>query len=824
MLNDAQSSTFNIEHSTFNIQHFTTMKKIRLSPSASITTTQSGVVLRSDLGTFQLQGDDVRLFVTSIVPLLDGSRDAGEVAAALPGYSADSVTNFLTLLQYKGLVEPVPDDDRRLAEERFFQKLGFGEAAALGQLANVRVAMIGLEPWGANAAIELAAAGVRHLHLFDNLTVTSDDILGVRALTGTDRGRPRREAVRDAIARVADDAEVIAGEIAVAEDRFALDGTFDLLVTGLDRDDVYLLRRIARYAHEQRVRTIHGHLDGFEAWIGPAVVPGDTACWNCFRLRRLGAADHVQSAHEIDASLSSAPGEPRARAFLAPMAGQAGQALAMQALKLLAPYGEPRLPGRFLVQNLVTGESALHKVLRMPWCEVCGGAAVEDRQDCLSGQAGLPVLHGALDADDLKKALEGIVDRRVGIIKILASDPVSDTLPPQELPLAATALVSTYTEGTLGHMHGGGAQVGSGKGLTRVDALIGAAGEAIERYSAARYRKSDLHVSPTTGMRDDFVDPRRLCLYSEEQYAQPGFPYARFEPERPIHWTRGWWFGTSEPVWVPALPAYFNFEACSHEYFCQVSSNGLAAGASVEDAAMRALFELIERDAFMLTWLCQLPARRIIVDDSIEPAVREVIRQLNQRGAEVELYLLDGTDLDIPAVMCVALGDGKTLPAAAVALSCHLDPHVAVRKAVLEQGHVGPYLTRKLVEHPVPATPADVHTLEDHAAYYFTPERLAAFDFIRRGDRPPIAARDLPVVDEVSVEACAARLEKAGVRVAMVDVTSPDLRESPFRVARAIGLDVQPIHFGERFRRLVSARLDKHSGGRALNPDPHPLA
>ena len=796
------------------------MKKIRLSPSASITTTHSGVVLRSDLGTFQLQGEDVRLFVTNIVPLLDGTRDAAEVAAALPGYSAESVTNFLTLLQYKGLVEPVPESDRRLAEERFFQKWGFQEGAALGQLAQARIAVIGLEPWGANAAIELAAAGVKHLQLFDNLTVSADDILGVRAFTTADLGRQRRDAVRDAIARVADDAEVTIGGIVITDDRFTLDGTFDLLVTGLDRDDVYLLRRIAQYAHDQRVRTLHGHLDGFEAWIGPAVVPGDTACWNCFRLRRLGAADHVQSAHEIDASLSAAPNESRARAFLAPMAGQAGQALAMQAIKLLTGYGEPRLPGRFLVQNLVTGESALHKVLRMPWCDVCGGAAeqVEDRQSCLS-------LSEAHDADELKAALEGIVDRRVGIIKFLASDQ-TESLPPQELPLGATALVSTYTDGTLRHMHDTGPQVGSGKGLTKVDALIGAAGEAIERYSAARYRKSDLHVSPTTAMSEDFVDPRRLCLYSEEQYAQPGFPYARFEPERPIHWTRGWWFGTKEPVWVPALPAYFNFEVCNHEYFCQVSSNGLAAGASVDDAAMRALFELIERDAFMLTWLCQLPARRIVVDESIEPAVREVIRQLNQRGAEVELYLLDGTEIDIPAVMCLALGDGKTLPAAAVALSCHLDPRVAVRKAVLEQGHVGPYLTRKLVEHPVPATPADVHTLEDHAAYYFTPERLPAFDFLRRGGQAilPVQARDLPAVSEVSVAACAARLDKAGVRVAMVDVTSPDLRESPFRVARAIGLDVQPIHFGERFRRLVSARLDKHSGGRPLNPDPHPLA
>jgi ribosomal protein S12 methylthiotransferase accessory factor len=797
------------------------MKKIRLSPSASITTTRSGVVLRSDLGTFQLHGEDVRLFVTLIVPLLDGTRDADGVAAALDGYSRESVANFIGLLQQKGLVEAVPesfDDDRLLAEERFFQKWGRGEGAALDQLKNARVAIAGLEPWGAVAAIELAAAGVRRLHLIDDQTVATDDLTGARALAAADRGRPRRDAVRDAILRINAGAQITASPFVVHDDRVAIEGEFDLLVVGLNGDDLYLLRRLARYAHDARLLTLHGHLDGFESWIGPAVVPGDTACWNCFRLRRLGAADHVQSAHEIDASLSAAPSESRARAFLAPMAGLAGQSLAMEAIKLLTRYTESILPGRFLVQNLVSGENAYHKVLRMPWCEICGGAAERESDETPQSNLG-----SAADAEELKKRLEGIVDRRVGIIKMLASE--SDMgIPPREMPVTATAIVSNYTEGTLrGHGHDN-PQVGSGKGLTKVDALIGAAGEAIERYSASRYRKSDLRLTPTTEMDAEFVDPRRLALYSQEQYAEADFPYKPFDETHPIHWTKGWWFGTSEPVWVPALPTYFNFEVCQHELFCQVSSNGLAAGANVEDAALRALFELIERDAFMLTWLCQLPARRIEIDESVDAGVREVVRQLGERGADLECYLLDGTDLDIPAVMCLALGDGNRWPAVSVALACHLDPRIALRKAILEQGHVGPYLTRITPTQKVPETAADVHTLEDHAAFYFSPDRLAAFDFIRRGDRAPVAARDLPACDDVSVAACAARLDKAGVRVAIVDVTSPDLRQSPFRVARAIGLDVQPIHFGERFRRLVNPRLAKHAGNRPLNPYPHPLA
>ena len=56
-------------------------------------------------------------------------------------------------------------------------------------------------------------------------------------------------------------------------------------------------------------------------------------------------------------------------------------------------------------------------------------------------------------------------------------------------------------------------------------------------------------------------------------------------------------------------------------------------------------------------------------------------------------------------------------------------------------------------------------------------------------------------VEGEPLAACRERLDRAGVRVAIADVTAPDVAESPFRVARAIGTDMQPIHFGFALRR-----------------------
>jgi ribosomal protein S12 methylthiotransferase accessory factor len=818
------------------------MTRIRLSPSASVTPTRAGVVLRSDLGAFQLDGEDVRLFVTRMLPLLDGSRDAEGMADALPETSRASVVGFLELLRQRGLIEDAPElpdaaAEARQVQERFFQKCGLAGGVGTARLRAARVVVAGLEPWGAVAAQELAAAGVGALHLLDDQPVSAGDLLAVRTWDASHLGHPRREALRAAIARLAPDCTVTTaplapqdgGEIAIAG------GPWDLLITGLTADDLFLLARLARFAQAAGLRSVYAHLDGIEAWIGPAVVPRETACWNCFRLRRLANAGFGATAHEVDGSLLAAPTPPRARAYLAPMAPAAGQLLALEAINLLAGYTPSRLPGRFLVHNLVSGEGAWHGVVRMPWCELCGGAAATaehpggavpgsgsaegDGQGSGEGSG----LRSVRDAQGLRELLAGWVDDRVGVIRSLVTGESSADAAGLELPVAATAYLASYTEGRPRHV--ADPQVASGKGLTAVDALIGAVGEAIERYSAARYRREDLRHASWNDLGEEGLDPRQLCLYDDEQYRQPGFPFAPFDPDRPIHWVRGSWLGSGEPVWVPALTSFFNFMADPGEHFCQVSSNGLAAGGDLADAALRALFELVERDAFMLTWLCRLPARRIVPDGALEPGIREIVRQLGERGAAVELYRLDaGTG--IPTALCLGVGDGERWPAVTVALACHTDLRTAVRKAILEQGHVGPYIQRLMRESKVPATPDEVLSLEDHALYYVRPERLGAFDFLRRpGDRTDdVILADLPIAPPPTAAGCAERLSAAGLRVAIADVTSPDVAASPFRVARALGTNMQPIHFGERFRRLANPRLQAHLTARGVNPDPHPVA
>src|SRR5262249_54310557 len=245
-------------------------------------------------------------------------------------------------------------------------------------------------------------------------------------------------------------------------------------------------------------------------------------------------------------------------------------------------------------------------------------------------------LEKAKDPEELRRSMAGWIDSRTGVIRDLLF-PAPEAAAP-ELPITCAAVLSSYTEGAYVPRE---MENTSGKGLTHVEAMIGAVGEAIERYSAARCRPADLHRAARDELRGDVLDPRLFCLYEDAQYDSPGFPFARFDSGRPMAWTRGCWLDTGLPVWVPALLTYRNLRVRHEENFCQATSNGLAAGADFDDASMRAVLELVERDALMVTWLARRGGRRLLVDGALNAGTREALRQLRERRVEVEIILLD---------------------------------------------------------------------------------------------------------------------------------------------------------------------------------------
>jgi len=477
-----------------------------------------------------------------------------------------------------------------------------------------------------------------------------------------------------------------------------------------------------------------------EAVIGPLTLPKRAGCWHCARMRMAAVGEEEAPGNSSDAA------EAAARALI--------------------DLHESQLLDHVWIVDAATEQASFHRVIPLPECPVCGGAAAFPRTD---------------DED----SLSGWVDPRTGIVsRIVVEESETDVVIVTAAPPHLTAASGTVRR----------FPIGWGKGLTRADAFLSAVGEAIERYAPSLPDAARIVWKRPHELDGERLDPREFALYTEAQYQRGEFPFARFDPEICHPWVRGKWLNGGGTVWTPALFAYLSLTLERAQNFCQGSSNGLAAAWDSEEAALRATLELVERDAFMRAWLGGPVGRRVEVDD---PRLRQVVESVERLGATVEVYVLPsacGT-----TVLCLALGDGKRYPGATIGLSANLDPALALRGAVLELAQTGPHLRRRMQSGAwrIPESPEEVREMPDHAAYYFPAERAKALDRLRTNDAP-VSIHDL----------ARERSERSltDLRVALVDVTSADVATGPFRVVRAVSSDLLPISYGYGLERAGSAR------------------
>jgi ribosomal protein S12 methylthiotransferase accessory factor len=355
-----------------------------------------------------------------------------------------------------------------------------------------------------------------------------------------------------------------------------------------------------------------------------------------------------------------------------------------------------------------------------------------------------------------------------------------------------------------------------GSAPTRALARTIAATEAVERFACGDVPAERLRVAAAREL-PGAVPGDRLVRFSERQYARAGAP-ARFDPERPIAWAPARSAGGAAR-WVPASLVFTPYaEPQPGRRIGDATTSGVAADARAEVAARRALLELVERDAFMWTWLQRL-SRPSIATGSLPGPLRRAVAQVAGAGRTVRF--VDLTLDTKPVVLCAVLGPtGHGLGTAAG------DAPTAAAARAFAEAVAG--WTADPEPGRLPAAEA-VRLPLDHRRWYGSPERREHAGFLWGG-------ADEIGLDEVEWDERPVAEAVAGVGEPLL-VALGAAGRGPLRVVRALVPGLVPLTFGHdaeplgmprlrdpiatRSGRSVGRRLD--AGALAALP-PHPLA
>jgi YcaO-like protein with predicted kinase domain len=345
--------------------------------------------------------------------------------------------------------------------------------------------------------------------------------------------------------------------------------------------------------------------------------------------------------------------------------------------------------------------------------------------------------------------------------------------------------------------------VSQGKGLTLDAARVSGLMESIECWHAERIALPlRLASASELSTQHRVVDASRL----------PQLSISRYHDHLRLPWIEGFDVAGGEPVWVPYEMVHLDLTLPLPEGSgCfPTSSNGLASGNHSLEAAVHAVAEVIERDAYAL-WQYRSPedrrSRRVDLASVSDAGCRELLDRFESAGMLVGVWEMT-TDVAVPAYRCTIVtgtGDPTRPLYPSSGLGCHPVSAVALFRALAEAAQSR--LTR------ISGSRDDVERAEYELSR--NPDRVAATRARLAGERGTRLFGAAPTHDAEhcgdDLEWLVDRLGEAGLhQPILVDLTRPELA---IPVVRAIvpGLEPKPgVGYvpGRRVRQLVERRAE----------------
>ncbi|MEX5717407.1 TOMM precursor leader peptide-binding protein [Geodermatophilus maliterrae] len=447
---------------------------------------------------------------------------------------------------------------------------------------------------------------------------------------------------------------------------------------------------------ESRRPWLLARVDRVQLWIGPVfgADPG-AGCWHCLA-HRLWSHRRPEA---VAQAVLGRPG-PAHRPASAVPSGRAAAAhlIALEVTKWTAGYRHAGQRSVWVLDtHTLVGEH--HELRARPQCPSCGDPGLVAANTARPVRLRpAPRVAGSGGGDRTLHPAEMLARHRhlvgpvTGLVKQVTPDP------------SAPPFVHAYRSGPnlsrrvsdLSALRSCLRAENGGKGLTAVDAEVGALCEAAERHSGT-FEGDELRIPGNLrSLGEAAIDPRECLLVDPVQYAtrldwnrrHSGFNHvpAPFDPDRVVDWTPLWSLTSQRQRLLPTAMLYFGAPADGSLF---ADSNGCAAGSSIEDAVLQGALELVERDSVALWWYNRTTMPGVDVAAFGDHRLEEMRGHHASIGRE--LWALDVTaDLGVPTMVAVSRDTRGAEERILLGFGAHPDPVTALRRAFAEVNQMLP--------------------------------------------------------------------------------------------------------------------------------------
>jgi bacteriocin biosynthesis cyclodehydratase domain-containing protein len=347
----------------------------QLAPGVDVVPLNDDALLfRSATLSIKVDGSMAVVLRERVLPLLRQPRRFDELHASLPELAADDLQASLDSLAEARVLRrsaqpPTSGPEHPFAA--FANEVGVDWDLVRQRLDEAAVAIFGLEAHGAHLAVALARLGIGALTLADSFPIVDSDAL-LLPEAAYRPGLTRQAALGQAIAEVSNSTAVTYADELSREAVAALAHQKTLLVGCFDRGYEAAQHWVNRAAVAANVPALFAEISTHVATVGPGVLPGQTACYMCYRMRRIACDENYEESMAYERFLNERK-QPAfsSRATAPALPAYVASLLANEVFKLIALRHPMTLGGKVLQFDALTLETHTDSVLRQPECPAC---------------------------------------------------------------------------------------------------------------------------------------------------------------------------------------------------------------------------------------------------------------------------------------------------------------------------------------------------------------------------------------------------------------------------------------------------------------------
>lgn len=274
-----------------------------------------------------------------------------------------------------GRKDPLPEESFYEDQIRFFSLSSIDGRAAQRQIGRAKVAVLGGGVIASHAISSLADSGLGSLRVAGDGTVTGRDVAGNALLMVEDVGRARAEAFSSRVNGRKNPqvkCEGVSADMTFGPGLLDIIQGMDCVLVCLDSPAPALLEAVNRAALQANVRWIAAQVYRGIGLVGPAVIPRQTSCYECYELRRRANLPNYEESMQYESRLRELPAIKSELVGPRPLAACIGGLVALEALRLISQRAFPQTAGRILRIDFFAPEMTYHRILRVPNCPACG--------------------------------------------------------------------------------------------------------------------------------------------------------------------------------------------------------------------------------------------------------------------------------------------------------------------------------------------------------------------------------------------------------------------------------------------------------------------